>query len=89
MCSSAHADKLIFAATQARIQGPHVLLENDSTATSTSSPTSAGLPASWSTPYRSSEAIYDSWDKPVQPRSLYLQQLTDRLGPRAAKDIGY
>jgi hypothetical protein len=35
------------------------------------------------------EAIYDSWDKPVQPRSLYLQQLSDRLGPQAVKNIGY
>jgi hypothetical protein len=35
------------------------------------------------------EAIYDSWDKPVQPRSLYLQQLTDRLGGQALKNIGY
>jgi hypothetical protein len=35
------------------------------------------------------EAIYDSWDKPVEPRSLYLQQLTDRLGPQAAKNIGH
>ena len=35
------------------------------------------------------EATYDSWDKPVQPHSLYVQQLTDRLGPRAAKNIGY
>jgi hypothetical protein len=35
------------------------------------------------------EAIFDSWDKPVQPRSLYLQQLTDRLGPQAVKNIGY
>lgn len=35
------------------------------------------------------EAIYDSWDKPVQPRSLYVQQLIDRLGQQAAKNIGY
>jgi hypothetical protein len=35
------------------------------------------------------EAIYDSWDKPVDPRSLYLQQLTDRLGAQALKNIGY
>jgi hypothetical protein len=35
------------------------------------------------------EAIYDSWDKPVQPRSLYLQRLSDRLGPQAVKNIGY
>jgi hypothetical protein len=35
------------------------------------------------------EAIYDSWDKPVEPRSLYLQQLADRLGAQAVKNIGY
>jgi hypothetical protein len=35
------------------------------------------------------EAIYDFWNKPVEPRRLYLQQLADRLGPEAVKNIGY
>jgi hypothetical protein len=33
--------------------------------------------------------IVESTGKPVQPASLYLQQLKDRLGPEAVKAIGY
>jgi hypothetical protein len=33
--------------------------------------------------------IEDSVGKPVAPRSLYLTQLADRLGPQALKNIGY
>jgi hypothetical protein len=33
--------------------------------------------------------IFDSPGKPVEPKSLYLQQLHDRLGPGAAANIGY
>jgi hypothetical protein len=32
---------------------------------------------------------FDSPGKPVQPSSLYLQQLRDRLGPDAVRNIGY
>ncbi|MES2394041.1 MAG: hypothetical protein V4555_20575 [Acidobacteriota bacterium] len=35
------------------------------------------------------EGLYDSPNHPVQPTSLYLQQLKDRLGPAAVKAIGY
>jgi hypothetical protein len=34
-------------------------------------------------------AIIESKDKPVQPPSLYLQQLKERLGPTALHNIGY
>jgi hypothetical protein len=34
-------------------------------------------------------AIIESKDKPVQPQSLYLQQLKERLGPTALQKIGY
>ena len=33
--------------------------------------------------------IFDSPGKPVEPASLYLQQLRDRIGPDAVKNIGY
>jgi hypothetical protein len=34
-------------------------------------------------------AIFDSPGKMVEPASLYLQQLRDRIGPPALKNIGY
>jgi len=34
-------------------------------------------------------ATIDSPDKPVQPQSLYLEQLKDRLGSKAVSNIGY
>ena len=33
--------------------------------------------------------IFDSHNKPVAPKSLYLAQLAERLGPLALKNIGY
>jgi hypothetical protein len=33
--------------------------------------------------------IVDSHGRPVQPRSLYLAQLRERLGPEAVRNIGY
>jgi hypothetical protein len=33
--------------------------------------------------------IFDSPGKPVEPASLYLQQLRDRIGPEALRNIGY
>ena len=35
------------------------------------------------------QGIIDSQDKPVAPASLYLEQLRERLGPQALKNIGY
>jgi hypothetical protein len=35
------------------------------------------------------EGIVDSHGIPVTPRSLYLTQLAERLGPQSAKNIGY
>ena len=35
------------------------------------------------------EGTFDSPDKPVLPRSLYLEQLQERLGLQALKNIGY
>ena len=35
------------------------------------------------------EGIYDSYEKPVTPKSLYLEQLKARLGEQALKNIGY
>jgi hypothetical protein len=35
------------------------------------------------------EGTFDSSGKPVEPRSLYLAQLKERLGTRALKNIGY
>lgn len=35
------------------------------------------------------EGIYDSHDLPVAPASLYLAQLSERLGKNAVKNIGY
>ena len=35
------------------------------------------------------EGIFDSPGQPVAPRSLYLAQLAERLGPQALKNIGY
>jgi hypothetical protein len=32
---------------------------------------------------------FDSAEKPVEPKSLYLAQLAERLGPQAVKNIGY
>ncbi|HEX5282797.1 MAG TPA: hypothetical protein VFW30_01665 [Bryocella sp.] len=159
--SSAHANKLIFAATQARIQGPNVLLDCDFTGDLDVEPhqrwatgflvdnvhvhggaihfinrgemgSGHGWAIGWSVIWNSTadelvaqlppgsvnwvigskgqrlrqpmpiigargadrgpdlpEAVYDSWNKPVEPRSLYLQQLADRLGPDAVKNIGY
>ena len=34
-------------------------------------------------------AIFDSLGRMVEPASLYLQQLRDRLGPDAVRNIGY
>jgi hypothetical protein len=34
-------------------------------------------------------ATVESAGKPVKPDSLYLEQLKERLGPRAVKNIGY
>ena len=34
-------------------------------------------------------AIFDSLNKPVEPVSLYLEQLRERLGTAAVKNIGY
>jgi hypothetical protein len=161
MRSSSHGDKIFFAATQARIQGPNVLLDCDFTGNQAVEPhqrwstgflvdnvhvhgggihlinrgemgSGHGWAIGWSVIWNSTadelvaqlppgsvnwvigskgqrrqqpmpimgargadkgpnlpEAIYDSWDKPVQPRSLYLQQLTDRLGAQAVRNIGY
>lgn len=161
MRSSARGDKIFFAATQARIQGPNVLLDCDFTGDQGVEPhqrwatgflvdnvhvhggginfinrgemgSGHGWTIGWSVIWNSTanelvaqlppgsinwvigskgergrqpmpikgsrghnegpdlpEAIYDSWDKPVEPRSLYLQQLSDRLGPQAVKNIGY
>ncbi len=33
--------------------------------------------------------IFDSPGKKVEPASLYLHQLHDRLGPEAVQNIGY
>ena len=33
--------------------------------------------------------IFDSPDTPVRPGSLYLEQLRERLGAQAVKNIGY
>ncbi|HTW95510.1 MAG TPA: hypothetical protein VMD30_11985 [Tepidisphaeraceae bacterium] len=35
------------------------------------------------------QGTIDSPDRPVTPRSLYLAQLAERLGPRALRNIGY
>ena len=35
------------------------------------------------------QGIIESQDKPVTPTSLYLEQLAERLGPQAIKNIGY
>lgn len=35
------------------------------------------------------EGFFDSHGTPVAPQSLYLAQLTERLGPQALKNIGY
>jgi hypothetical protein len=35
------------------------------------------------------EGIFDSYNKPVSVQSLYLAQLSDRLGSKALKNIGY
>ncbi len=161
MRSSAHADKLFFAITQAHIQGPNVVLDCDFTGDQAIEPhqrwatgflvdnthvrggginfinrgemgSGHGWAIGWSVIWNSTadeitaqlppgsmnwvigskgerrrqpmptygpgphnsgpvlpEAIYDSYNKPVQPRSLYLRQLADRLGAQAVKNIGY
>jgi len=33
--------------------------------------------------------MFDSYEKPVGPQSLYLAQLAERLGPKSLKNIGY
>jgi hypothetical protein len=33
--------------------------------------------------------VVESAGKPVEPESLYLEQLKERLGPAAVKAIGY
>jgi hypothetical protein len=38
---------------------------------------------------RLASAIIESPGKPVQPQSLYLEQLRERLGDQAVKNIGY
>ena len=35
------------------------------------------------------QGIIESQGTPVSPSSLYLKQLSDRLGPQALKNIGY
>jgi hypothetical protein len=35
------------------------------------------------------EGTFDSPEKPVEPKSLYLAQLAYRLGPQAIRSIGY
>jgi len=35
------------------------------------------------------QGIIESQDKPVSPISLYLKQLSERLGTQAAKNAGY
>ena len=35
------------------------------------------------------EAVTESAGKPVNPQSLYLEQLKERLGAEAVKNIGY
>jgi hypothetical protein len=161
MRSSAHGDKLFFAATQSRIQGPNVVLDCDFFGDQAIEPhqrwatgflvdntrvhggainfinrgemgSGHGWTIGWSVIWNSSadkltaqnppgainwvigsrgermrqpmpikgsrgqnegpdlpEATFDDFRKPVQPESLYLQQLTDRLGPQAAKHIGF
>ncbi len=37
--------------------------------------------------YRGTQGIWDSWRKPVSPRSLYLAQLRDRLGEQAVDNV--
>jgi hypothetical protein len=38
---------------------------------------------------RTPNGVFDSPGKPVHPSSLYLQQLRDRLGPDAVRNLGY
>jgi hypothetical protein len=161
MRSSVHGDKIFFAATQARIQGPNVVLDCDFTGDQAVEPhqrwstgflvdstrvhgggihfinrgemgSGHGWTIGWSVIWNSTadnliaqqppgainwvigskghreqqpmpimgagknsgapnlpEAVFDSPGKPVQPQSLYLQQLSDRLGPQAVKNIGW
>jgi hypothetical protein len=35
------------------------------------------------------EGTFDSYGKPVNPQSLYLAQLAERLGPQSLRNIGY
>jgi hypothetical protein len=52
-----------------------------------------GIPQTESMPGGNGEklpnGIFESLDRPVTPASLYLEQLRERLGPRAVKNIGY
>jgi hypothetical protein len=52
-----------------------------------------GTPISQSMPGGSGEILpdgdFDSPNVPVTPVSLYLEQLRERLGPQAVKNIGY
>lgn len=52
-----------------------------------------GIVRSSARPFDSSpdlpNGVIDSPGKPVSPRSLYLAQLADRLGPQALRNIGY
>jgi hypothetical protein len=36
-----------------------------------------------------SEGTFDSYNHRVKPDSLYLQQLSDRLGPQSLHNIGF
>ena len=160
MRSSARGNKLTFAATQSRMQGPNVVLSCDFTGDGNLEPhqrwstgflvdnvqvhgggihyinrgemgSGHGWTTGWSVVWNSSadvltvqeppgavnwvigssgrrtrqgmpikgsrghngpdlpEGIYESYGKPVSPKSLYLQQLSDRLGPQAVHDIGW
>lgn len=159
MRSTAHGNKLTFAATQSRMMGPNVVLQCDFTGDQALEPhqrwstgflvdsthvhgggairfinrgemgSGHGWTIGWSVVWNSSadsliiqqppgsanwaigstgprghqgmpikgsrghngaalpEGIFDSYNKPVAPASLYLQQLTDRLGPQAVTNI--
>ena len=38
-------------------------------------------------PYRNGDGYWDNWGKHIQPRSLYLKQLEDRLGKEAVENV--
>jgi hypothetical protein len=54
---------------------------------------SEGMPQKRAIPFDTipylQEGIYDSHDTPVSPSSLYLAQLSERLGKQAVINIGY